>query len=197
MSINPILSTSVYTERPSSIDDPRLRVNEGNSCWSTAAKIATVIAAIGASIAGFVILGPLVGFVAALASGTVAYLLFSNNTHHHSNNQHRHDVGYVPLFQRVVSYFPSFNNWFPSGVYRMNDEHVPVGRGRGGNGRGGNIVVGGSHGPGHPAQSPSGPQNHVPRGGGRTGSAPQGRGVPPPSGPGGHVDPGAGHFRFG
>lgn len=176
MSINAISPLSSYVEPSPVIADPRLQANEGqgDSCFTTAMKIAGVAAAVIASIASFVFLGPL-GLVVTLALGAGALFLFHScfgGAHDHSRDTFR----------------------------GMHDPHVPVGVGRGrgqpdvqipggrGNGPDGvHIIPGGghivppppphAHGRGFPP--PYVPHNHH---GNR------------PSGPSGHIRPGGGHL---
>jgi hypothetical protein len=202
MSISAISPLSRYVAPNPVIVDPRLQTNEGESCWTTAMKIAAMITAVIASIAGFVFLGPLIGLVVTLILGTGALLIF-NSCFANSHDHPRRDGASLntPWYQRVFPFivptggahvpirgphvpvgqghtparpwYESLFSYIPSGIRHMNeDDHVPVGRGHG---RGGHIPVGRGHGP---ASDP-----HHAHGRGRAGPTH----IPPPSGPTGHV----------
>ena len=217
MSIQSVLTTPRYPEQASAPTECSMRLQarqgDGDSCWSTALKVAAVIAGITASIGSFVFLGPIGGLVVTLLVGGAGALYFSNCCKS-SAHDHAHDVA-IPWYQRMFSYFPAghsiggngphvrvggghidpapaprpwYQQWFPfypSGPRRMDDNqpHVPVGRGHGNGGNGAGHVPRG--GPGVP---------HVPVGRGHGPGGPGHGHGHPPVGPGiPHVPVGRGH----
>ena len=96
---------------------------EGNSCWSTAMKIAMYVAGAIAAVCAFIFLGPVVGIVSALALGGLA-LLFSRCC---DGNSHRHAAGSGSWSQRVLSQIPT--SWIPASRTVPMGSHVPVGGG--------------------------------------------------------------------
>ncbi len=132
MSISAVSPLPRYVEPNPVIVDPRLQSNEGegNSCWTTAMKIAGIIAAVIASIASFVYLGPLVGLVITLVLGTGALLIFNSccgSVHDHPRNR---DDAYLhtPWYQRLFNFIPIGGAYAPQHVpVRGHEPHVPVG----------------------------------------------------------------------
>ncbi len=198
MSINPVLTMPRSAEPISAQFNPRLQAKEGDSCWTTALKVAGVITAIIASIGSFVFLGPIGGIIATLIVGAGGLLTF-NSCCQNSAHDHVRDAPALPWHQRLFSWTPAGNAVTPV----RNEPHVHVGGGHilppqparawyenwfpfvpagaGYMDRGNHVPVG----QGHAVRAGPGP--HVPVG---QGHIPGGRGMPP--GPG-HVPVGAGH----
>jgi hypothetical protein len=219
MSIHSVLTTPRQAEQATTFS-PRANARQGddNSCWSTALKVAGVIAAIIASAAGFVFLGPIGGGIITLLAGGAALLVLFKNCCGTPAHDHAREVA-VPWYQRVFSFLPVggspnagphvrvggghipsaaaarpwYDNWFsfmPGGV-----RHMDGGRG------GAHVPVGRGHGAGAPVHGhgvpppgghPPGPGGaHVPAGGGHM------RGAPVPGAPGAapHMPIGRGHVH--
>jgi hypothetical protein len=133
MSIGSIsLQTPRFIEQNAEID-PRLQVNAGDSsCWTTALKVAAVIAGLAASIGSFAFLGPIAGIVTTVVCGAGLLLLFTDCCRSSHNHQHNNAiVPVLPWYQRVFTYIPFGTN------YMHHGHHEQVGN------RNGN--VGGSH----------------------------------------------------
>ncbi len=150
MSSAPLAPSLVLHTSPLQPSNPRHLACDGNSgCLGTALKVAGIATCIIANIASFVLFGPIGGLITLVFTVPTTLGLLNSLLGISGPHVHRNPV-YIPWYQRVYSWIPSFS-WptfsFPRGGGHVLvggwHAHVPVGGWHAGPGA--HVSVGGGH----------------------------------------------------